>query len=136
MDLDRYSHQQTYYYWYYASLALYHREPEFSYVFDQRLMSVLKGLEGKKKHTRGSFAPLTFWARNGSRVYTTALTALILETHYRYVPAWMGKDKKGLLIQIYKRTPIRRRSALKKYILNNNLATENDLANALAEKGS
>jgi hypothetical protein len=42
---------------------------------------------GKEKCAQGSWDPaVEVWARDGGRVYATAINVLTLETSYRYAP--------------------------------------------------
>lgn len=122
-----FEYQQTYYNWYYSSLALYHANPELSFLYDRQVVETLVGLEGRLPHTQGSFEPVTVWALRGSRVYATALAALTLEVHYRYLPKWMGKSRKEKYLTIYKHTPKARRAEVGKYLVGKKIATANEL---------
>jgi hypothetical protein len=41
-------------------------------------------MENKEDNFYGSWDPVGAWGRDGGRVYSTALCALILEVYYRY----------------------------------------------------
>jgi len=87
-----------YYYWYYASLALYQMGGS---LWDQWEKSMVKalldhqrgfheldrkaGLTVKKTlDEHGSWDPVDAWGGAGGRVYATAINALTLQTYYRH----------------------------------------------------
>src|SRR5690606_10283499 len=87
-----------YYYWYYASLALYQVGGP---AWDQWEKSMVKTLLDNQRgfsaidkangHTtsqaldeHGSWDPVDAWGSVGGRVYSTAINALTLQTYFRY----------------------------------------------------
>ena len=87
-----------YYYWYYASLALYQLGGS---AWDQWEKSMVKTLTDNQRgfseidrqagltsakllDEHGSWDPVGAWGTAGGRVYATAINCLTLETHYRH----------------------------------------------------
>ena len=74
------------YYWYYGTMAMYFAGgPEWEQ-WNTRIKSVLLSSQERTGVNRGSWEPNGLWAGYGGRVYSTALSALILEVYYRYLP--------------------------------------------------
>jgi Cysteine-rich secretory protein family len=75
-----------FYYWYYATLALFQLGDPFWKKWNAALMPVL--LEGQDvkstKGLRGSWTAKGRWAGYGGRIYQTSLAILMLTTYYRY----------------------------------------------------
>ncbi len=105
-DPDTQDHPVDYYYWYYASLALYmYAGPDspnegngmWSKWNSAMKKAVVGSQEGSKDgHEKGSWDPISRWSWEAGRVYATALNALTLEVYYRYNNAFMvgsGSDK-------------------------------------------
>lgn len=84
------------YYWYYATLALFHSRQLHSNSADQRRWNTwntaLQTQLLKRQRTTGELAGSwdtdTVWGGYGGRVYTTAMSALCLEVYYRYLPLY------------------------------------------------
>ncbi len=76
---------QSYYYWYYGSLALFYlKSAEHWKPWNRRLKETLLALQEKTGHARGSWRPEPNWIGNtGGRVYSTAIAILTLEIYYR-----------------------------------------------------
>jgi hypothetical protein len=76
----------NFYYWYYASLALFQEGGEAWSAWNERLKDVLLKLqlEGDAGTAAGSWDPLSRRARSGGRLYSTAMSILCLEVYYRY----------------------------------------------------
>jgi len=80
------------YYWYYASLALHHRQhanAEASaawYAWSDALTGALLATQTSDGADAGSWNTNTVWGGYGGRVYTTAMAAMCLEVYYRYAP--------------------------------------------------
>jgi hypothetical protein len=72
----------NYYYWYYATLALYHLQNEDW----QRWNSAVKRELLHRQANDGSWDANSVWGSSGGKVYSTALAALTLEVYYRYRP--------------------------------------------------
>jgi hypothetical protein len=89
-----------FYYWYYASLALFQYGGEATSgprkkVWDEWNKYLVQALvpteinnEQSCKH--GSWDPIGKWCGAGGRVYATAINALTLEVYYRYPSAFTG----------------------------------------------
>jgi hypothetical protein len=90
--------QDNFYYWYYATLALYQlREApngsagsnESDRVWQQwndALKKQLCATQVAFGPDKGSWNPTCVWGQYGGRVYTTALGCMSLEVYYRYLP--------------------------------------------------
>jgi hypothetical protein len=81
------------YYWYYATLALHHRQGANSKageawtVWNEALTTALVNTQRSDGSHAGSWDTNTMWGGYGGRVYTTAMAAMCLEAYYRYAPA-------------------------------------------------
>jgi len=81
------------YYWYYATLALHHRQNRDENfdaawrTWNNKLASTLVSTQVATGPDAGSWNTNTVWGGYGGRVYTTALAAMCLEVYYRYIPA-------------------------------------------------
>jgi hypothetical protein len=90
--------QDNFYYWYYATLALYQLRGEStvgaianeSDLVWQRWNDALKKQLCSTQITigpdKGSWNPTCIWGPYGGRVYTTALGCMSMEVYYRYLP--------------------------------------------------
>ena len=74
------------YYWYYATLALYHAGGEDWDQWNHQLQRVLLSQQQSSGTHAGSWEPNGMWAGYGGRVYSTALATMCLEVYYRYQP--------------------------------------------------
>ncbi|MCC6574454.1 MAG: terpene cyclase/mutase family protein [Planctomycetes bacterium] len=92
-----------YYYWYYASLALFQMGDTYWKKWDDAMSKVLmahqrgfiEGDKGSNKDTldeHGSWDSVDAWGTAGGRVYSTAINCLTLEAHYRYMRLGEKKD--------------------------------------------
>lgn len=86
-----------FYYWYYASLALYQYDgPDGSRwkAWNRKMVDALVKNQniaaGEDKN--GSWEPVGRWCCKGGRVYATAINALTLEVYYRYASVFGGKN--------------------------------------------
>lgn len=78
--------QVNLYYWYYATLALFHgRDPGWEQ-WNTALQNQLLGTQRRSGPLEGSWDPDTVWGGYGGRVYSTAMATLCLEVYYRYLP--------------------------------------------------
>ena len=78
---------QSYYYWYCATLALFHIGGEDWDAWNTLLKRVLLPLQSHAPHRDGSWDPEPSWiGASGGRVYSTAINVLTLEVYYRYQP--------------------------------------------------
>ncbi|HVR73544.1 MAG TPA: prenyltransferase/squalene oxidase repeat-containing protein [Planctomycetota bacterium] len=83
---------QSYYYWYTATLALFHLGGEEWWAWNFLLLRTLLPLQSRKPHEEGSWPPEPSWiGLSGGRVYSTAINVLTLETYYRYEPLFESK---------------------------------------------
>jgi hypothetical protein len=78
-----------FYYWYYASLALFQYDaPGGTHwkQWNERMKDALVKNQcvGKDGCKNGSWEPVDRWSHAGGRVYATAINALTLEVYYRY----------------------------------------------------
>jgi len=74
------------YYWYYGTMALYFAGgPEWEQ-WNENVKAELLSSQLHAGDNRGSWEPNGVWASYGGRVYSTAMSALILEVYYRYLP--------------------------------------------------
>lgn len=91
----------SYYYWYYGTVAMFQAGGSDWERWNGALRDAILPLQDRalnargkpKDHTYGSWPPYGRgwgkWGRMGSRVYTTALCVLTLETYYRHAPAYL-----------------------------------------------
>ncbi len=75
------------YYWYYASLALFHAGGDSWLSWNQNLTSTLVNSQISSGQLKGSWDPNGVWCGYGGRVYSTAMATLCLEVYYRYAKA-------------------------------------------------
>ncbi len=84
------------YYWYYATLALHHRQFASEgaatawRTWNEALKATLTKTQVASGDDAGSWSPSTLWGGYGGRVYTTAMASMCLEVYYRYAPAPAG----------------------------------------------
>ncbi len=76
------------YFWYYATLALFHRQGEQWERWNESLTDQLLEHQRKTGQPAGSWDPEGEWAPIGGRVYQTAICTLMLEVYYRYLPMY------------------------------------------------
>lgn len=78
---------QSYYYWYYGSLALLHAGGPAWRLWNGRMIDVLLTHQRQTGHLKGSWNPERNWiGQVGGRVYATAMAVLTLEIYYRISP--------------------------------------------------
>ncbi len=78
---------QSSYYWYYATLALFHIGGDHWEAWNRFLLREILPLQRQNGHERGSWDPDPNWIGSaGGRVASTALCVLILEVYYRFEP--------------------------------------------------
>jgi hypothetical protein len=81
------------YYWYYATLALHHRQNANAAAtkawrsWNSAMTTTLTTTQVASGDNSGSWDITTLWGGYGGRVYTTAMAAMCLEVYYRYTPA-------------------------------------------------
>lgn len=77
--------QANFYYWYYATLALFQNGGDAWARWNEPLKKALCDSQETKGCADGSWDPeQDTWGNQGGRVYTTAVGALCLEVYYRY----------------------------------------------------
>ncbi len=81
--------QPNTYYWYYATLAMFHHQGEPWHRWNAPLTEELLAHQRTRGRPAGSWDPKGEWAHVGGRVYQTALCTLMLEVYYRYLPLFM-----------------------------------------------
>lgn len=86
--MDELPQQRTanFYYWYYATLALFQRQGNDWQRWNEALQAELLARQRWDGTFAGSFDPNDLWGGYGGRVYSTALATLCLEVYYRYLP--------------------------------------------------
>ncbi|MGE3163397.1 MAG: hypothetical protein AB7O52_00675 [Planctomycetota bacterium] len=78
---------QSSYYWYYATLALFHVGGDTWEAWNVWIQRTILPLQRTRDHREGSWDPDPNWlGAAGGRVATTALNVLTLEVYYRYAP--------------------------------------------------
>ncbi len=81
------------YYWYYATLALHHRQNANAgatkawRAWNDAMTTTLTKTQISSGDDAGSWDTTTLWGGYGGRVYTTSMAAMCLEVYYRYAPA-------------------------------------------------
>lgn len=95
--------QDNFYYWYYATLAMYQLRSTSGNSMDAAIFeSAWKSWNDALKFrlcttqiaegpAKGSWNPSCVWGAYGGRVYTTALGCLSLEVYYRYLPIYRNQ---------------------------------------------
>jgi hypothetical protein len=78
----------NFYYWYYATLALFQVQGEPWERWNEALKRALVSSQRTSGRAAGSWDPNTVWGGYGGRVYCTAMAALSLEVYYRYLPVY------------------------------------------------
>ncbi len=77
---------------YYATLSLHHvRHPMWD-PWNAKLRDHLVATQVQTGHERGSWHFPDKWGDIGGRLYTTAMSAMILEIYYRYLPMYQSMD--------------------------------------------
>lgn len=81
------------YYWYYATLALHHRQLANEKAtaawrtWNDAMIATLMQTQVSSGDDAGSWNSNTLWGGYGGRIYTTAMATMCLEVYYRYAPA-------------------------------------------------
>lgn len=87
------------YYWYYATLALHHRQQSGEaataawHTWNDAMTAALLNTQASEGADAGSWNTNTQWGGYGGRVYTTAMATMCLEVYYRYAPAPNERDR-------------------------------------------
>ena len=79
----------NFYYWYYATLAMYQLQGTHWQRWNESLQKNLVDLQQRGGRDAGSWAPETVWGNYGGRVYSTAMATLCLEVYYRFLPLYV-----------------------------------------------
>lgn len=74
------------YFNYYATLVLFHCRHEKWDVWNQQMREFLISTQSKSGHESGSWFFKERYGSVGGRLYTTAMSIMILEVYYRYLP--------------------------------------------------
>jgi hypothetical protein len=83
---------QSHYYWYTATLGLFHLGGDAWKAWNLFLLRAVLPLQCQKGHEDGSWPPEASWIGiSGGRVYATAICVLTLETYYRYEPLFKAR---------------------------------------------
>ena len=80
--------QKNFYYWYYATMAMYHTGGNAWSKWNQELKETLLPMQVQGGTDHGSWQPDGMWCGYGGRVYSTAMATLCLEVYYRYLPIY------------------------------------------------
>jgi hypothetical protein len=78
----------NFYYYYYATIALYQRQDDHWKQWNAALQSTLITSQERLGNMAGSWHPDTAWGGYGGRVYSTAMATLSLEVYYRFLPLY------------------------------------------------
>ena len=78
----------NFYYWYYATLAMYQLQGVHWERWNDALRETLVRSQRKTGPQAGSWDPNGTWGGYGGRVYSTSLGALCLEVYYRFLPLY------------------------------------------------
>jgi hypothetical protein len=84
---------QSSYFWYYGTLALFQHQGEHWKRWNNSLTAQLLANQQTEGHEAGSWDPIDNWAKIGGRVYQTALCTLCLEVYYRYLPMYAAVEE-------------------------------------------
>ena len=77
---------------YYATLAMFHAGGPAWERWNARLQRVVLPLQRSDGDAEGSWDPDAVWGGHGGRVYSTALSVMMLEVYYRYLPMHRGRN--------------------------------------------
>jgi hypothetical protein len=80
------------YYWYYATQVMYHLQGKPWTIWNAKLRGMLVSAQVRSGPSAGSWHPHKpshdEWGDRGGRLYETALSLLMLEVYYRYLPLY------------------------------------------------
>ena len=93
------------YSWYYATMALYHRQDAMWDDWNRALQDALLATQNRRGSLAGSWDPDTEWGSYGGRVYSTAMATLCLEVYYRFLPLYGGATAGGTSAQKAETSP-------------------------------
>jgi hypothetical protein len=80
--------KQDIYYWYYATLAMYHHGGTAWTEWSAAVRDSLVSSQRQQGEEAGSWDPRRPWGDYGGRVFSTAMSTLCLEVYYRYLPLY------------------------------------------------
>lgn len=80
--------QANFYYWYYATLAMFQLQGDAWQTWNSALQAAVVGSQRHEGDDAGSWDPTDVWGGYGGRIYSTAMAALCLEVYYRYLPVY------------------------------------------------
>lgn len=80
--------EETSYYWYYGTQAMYHVGGEPWQKWNAALRDVLLATQIKDGHQAGTWEVRDNWEQQGGRIYATTLRVLMLESYYRHLPLY------------------------------------------------
>ncbi|MDP7033443.1 MAG: terpene cyclase/mutase family protein [Planctomycetota bacterium] len=89
----RSSIHNSYYRWYYGTLATFLAGSEDWASWNVRMHAALVKTQIRKGCAAGSWSTDSKWGPNGGRIYVTAINVLTLEIYYRYVPDYFQKEQ-------------------------------------------
>ena len=81
---DKKSGAIDYYYWYYATYAMYQMGGAYWKDWSNKLNDAVVKPQRTDGNFKGSWDPVDVWGEDGGRVYSTASCVLTLEAYYRY----------------------------------------------------
>jgi hypothetical protein len=84
--------EQNSYYWYYATLAMFHYQGDAWTEWNEQLKEVLLENQRQDGCAAGSWDPIDQWSKIGGRIYQTAICALCLEIYYRFQPIYESNE--------------------------------------------
>jgi len=84
--------EQNSYYWYYATLAMFHYQGDEWDQWNEELKEVLLANQRQDGCAAGSWDPIDQWSKIGGRVYQTAICALCLQIYYRFQPIYTSNE--------------------------------------------
>jgi hypothetical protein len=84
-----------FYYWYYATFALFQMGGERWARWNEKLKLALLRSQRRDAHAAGSWDPLDPWGADGGRIYSTAMAVLCLEVYYRYAPVLANAGRRA-----------------------------------------
>ena len=81
------------YYWYYATLAMYHHGGAAWTEWNAAIRETLINSQRRQGAEAGSWDPRRPWGDYGGRVFSTAMSTLCLEVYYRYLPLYQQSQR-------------------------------------------
>ena len=78
---------------YYATLALHHSRHRDWEKWNREMRDHLVASQSQQGHERGSWHFKDRWGNVGGRLYTTAMSTMILEIYYRYLPLYADVEE-------------------------------------------